>query len=211
MADIFDLFRQIQTEKNSHTPPEFIVAGLGNPGDKYIYTRHNAGFMAVDYMMQAKNFECKKLKFKALTGECSFSDKRALIMKPQTFMNASGEAVIEAVNFYKIPSENVIVIQDDVALDVGRIRIRRNGSDGGQKGIRSIIENLGTDKFLRIKIGVGKKPHPDMELADWVLGNFSDDDKKTIFNVLGAVTECVDMLICGKVEEAMGKFNGMVF
>ncbi len=210
MADIFELLKRIsrENEEKAALPVSFIVAGLGNPGAKYTFTRHNAGFLAIDYISQKLGFECKKLKFKALTGEAIVNGVKVLFMKPETFMNLSGEAVRAAADFYKLPPENVLVISDDVSLPVGKIRIRAKGSDGGQKGIRSITEHLGTDKFPRIKIGVGEKPSPEWDMADWVLSGFSDEDKKTVFDSFGRVNDAVGYIVSGNLETAQSKCNG---
>ena len=189
MSNIFDIFKKIESEsaQKALAPITHLVVGLGNPGDKYFYTRHNAGFLAMDYISQ----------------KCGAAGKRVLLMKPQTFMNLSGEAVKEATSFYKIAIENVIVISDDVNLDVGRMRVRKSGSDGGQKGLRSIIEHAGSDNFPRIRIGVGKKPHPDYDMADWVLGTFSESDKKAIFDCFVTAYEGLEKLLSGDVDGAM--------
>ncbi len=210
MADIFELLKRISRENEEKTalPVSFIVAGLGNPGAKYTFTRHNAGFLAIDYMSQKLGFECKKLKFKALCGETVINGVKVLFMKPETFMNLSGEAVRAAADFYKIPPEHVLIISDDVSLPVGKVRIRARGSDGGQKGIRSVTEHLGTDKFPRIKIGVGEKPSPEWDMADWVLSAFSDEDKKIIFDSFGRVTDAVGYIVSGNIETAQSKCNG---
>lgn len=210
MADIFELFKRIsrENEEKASRPISFIVAGLGNPGAKYAFTRHNAGFLAVDYMSQKLGFDCVKLKFKALCGEAEVSGVRVLFMKPETFMNLSGEAVRAAADFYKIPPERVLIISDDVSLPVGKVRIRAKGSDGGQKGLRSVTEHLGTDKFPRIKIGVGEKPSPEWDMADWVLSTFSENDKKMIFDSFGRVTEAVKYIVAGNIETAQSKCNG---
>ena len=208
MADIFDLFKKI--EKKTDTTPKpvsFIVAGLGNPGDKYQKTRHNAGFMALDVICEKYNFSINKLKFKALCGEADISGKRVLFLKPQTFMNNSGEAVREAASFYKIPPENIIVIFDDISLDPGKIRIRKKGSDGGHNGIKSIIYHLNSDKFPRIKIGVGAKPHPEYDLADWVLGEIPSDLRETFVNSLKSASDALELMLGDNTEAAMAKFN----
>ena len=205
MSNIFDIFKKLEKEKEavSREPITHIVVGLGNPGDKYFYTRHNAGFLAMDYISQKCGATVNRAKFKALVGEGTIAGKRVLLMKPQTFMNASGDAVIEAANFYKIPMENIIVLSDDVNLDVGRMRVRKGGSDGGQKGLRSIIERMGSDNFPRIRFGVGKKPHPDYDMADWVLGNFSEEDKKILFNCFETAYQGLEKLVLGDVDGAM--------
>ena len=205
MANIFDIFKKIEKERDDKAlaPITHLVVGLGNPGDKYFYTRHNAGFLAMDYISQKCGAAVNRSKFKALVGEATIAGKRVLLMKPQTFMNLSGDAVIEAANFYKIPVENIIVLSDDVNLDVGRMRVRKSGSDGGQKGLRSIITRMGSDNFPRIRFGVGKKPHPDYDMADWVLGNLSEEDKKAIFDCFVTGYEGLEKLLSGDVDGAM--------
>ncbi len=205
MSNIFDIFKRIETEKEARaqTPITHIAAGLGNPGDKYFYTRHNAGFLAMDYISQKCGATVNRSKFRALVGEGMIAGKRVLLMKPQTFMNLSGDAVSEAAAFYKIPIENIIVMSDDVNLDVGRIRVRKSGSDGGQKGLRSTIERMGSDNFPRIRFGVGKKPHPDYDMADWVLGNLSEEDKKALFECFETAYNGLEKIISGDVDGAM--------
>lgn len=208
MADIFDLFKKIEKKTDtSPKPVSFIVAGLGNPGEKYQKTRHNAGFMALDVICEKYNFNINKLKFKALCGEADINGKRVLFLKPQTFMNNSGEAVREAASFYKIPPENIIVIFDDISLDPGKIRIRKKGSDGGHNGIKSIIYHLNSDKFPRIKIGVGAKPHPEYDLADWVLGEIPSDLRETFVNSLKSASDALELMLGDNTEAAMAKFN----
>ncbi len=210
MANIFDIFKKIEKEsaQKAQAPITHLVVGLGNPGDKYFYTRHNAGFLAMDYISQKCGAAVNRSKFKALVGEGTIAGKRVLLMKPQTFMNLSGEAVKEAMSFYKIPIENVIVLSDDVNLDVGRMRVRKSGSDGGQKGLRSIIEHAVSDNFPRIRFGVGKKPHPDYDMADWVLGTFSESDKKAIFDCFVTAYEGLEKLLLGDIDGAMQICNG---
>lgn len=204
MADIFELFKKISTaDTASRAPISHIVVGLGNPGDKYYLTRHNAGFLTMDYISQKYSAKIDKVKFKALCGETAIAGKRVLLMKPQTFMNLSGESVKEAATFYKIPAENIVVICDDVNLDVARLRVRRSGSDGGQKGVRSIIMHMNTDAFPRVKIGVGQKPHPEFDMADWVLSEFSKDEQKKLFDSFERITSGVEKIIAGDVEGAM--------
>ena len=189
-------------------PVEYIVVGLGNPGPKYDNTRHNAGFMAVDYMARKLGFGVNKLKFKALTGDCMIRGRRVLFLKPSTYMNNSGEAVQEALAFHKVPVENVIVISDDIALAVGAMRIRRKGSDGGQKGLRSIIYLTGRDDFPRIRIGIGAKPHPEMALPDWVLSRFTPMDNDKLAPIWDNTLKAVDTIVAGDIAEAMNLFNG---
>ena len=204
MADIFELFKKISTSSDTdRSPITHIVVGLGNPGDKYYLTRHNAGFLTMDYIAQKYSAKIDRVKFKALCGEATIAGKRVLLMKPQTFMNLSGDALKEAAAFYKIPIENIVVICDDVNLDVARLRVRRSGSDGGQKGVRSFILQMNSDAFPRIKIGVGKKPHPDYDMADWVLSEFTKDEQKQLFDSFGRITSGVEKILAGDVEGAM--------
>lgn len=186
---------------------EFLIVGLGNPGDKYEFTRHNAGFMCVDFLADKLDFRINKLKYKSLLADVDIKGHRCLIMKPQTFMNNSGEAVRDAAQFYKIPPEKVIVIYDDISLDVGRIRVRRKGSDGGHNGIKSIIYHLNSDNFPRIKIGVGKKPPEWEDLADWVLSRFTNDELKTLHDVAEKVCKNLPLMLDGKIDEAMNRMN----
>lgn len=182
MADIFDLFRKIESTQNkgSNLPVSWLIVGLGNPGIEYAGTRHNAGFMAIDAFMSEYHFPLDRAKFHALTGEYTIAGQRVIFMKPQTYMNNSGIAVSEAARFYKIPTEHILVFSDDISLAPGRLRVRAKGSAGGQKGLKSIIEHLGSDAFPRIKIGVGEKPNPEYDLADWVLGKFPIADRAAL-------------------------------
>ena len=186
----------------------WMLVCLGNPGDQYDNTRHNVGFMVADQLGERYRLPIQKLKFKDLTNVFTISGEKVLVMKPVTYMNLSGEAVRPAADFYKIPPEHIIVISDDTALDVGKLRIRKSGSAGGHNGLKSIIQHLGTDQFPRIRVGVGKKPHPDYDLADWVLGKFQGEDRKAI---AAAVERCADAVECYIKEgpdRAMNKFNG---
>lgn len=187
--------------------PEYLIVGLGNPGDKYKNTRHNAGFLALDQIAEENHIGVSRLKFKSLTGDGTVGGKRCLLMKPQTFMNNSGEAVSEAVRFYKIPMEHVLVIYDDISLEPGKMRIRRKGSHGGHNGIRDIIELTGTEEFPRIKIGVGKKPRPDYDLAAWVLSQFTETDKKALTGVFHQSAAAAALIAGGKIDEAMNCYN----
>ena len=162
--------------KTPSGPPEYLIVGLGNPGRQYELTRHNAGFLFADLLADKLSANINKIQFKSVTTVIDLSGKKCLLMKPQTFMNNSGEAVKQAAAFYKIPPEKIIVIFDDISLPCGKLRIRRKGSAGGHNGIKSIIYHLNSDNFPRIKLGVGEKPHPDYELADWVLSNFKKDE-----------------------------------
>ena len=207
MANIFDLFKQISSENNTPAGPvTHIVAGLGNPGAKYAQTRHNAGFMALDYIEEKYNFKTNRVKFKSLVGEANFAGKRVLFMRPQTFMNLSGEAIREAADFYKVPSDNIIIIYDDVSFDPGTMRIKRKGSAGGHNGIKNIILQLDTDVFPRIKLGVGIKPK-DYDMVDWVLGKLPPDTHKDFFSTLEKTPEALELIISGNLDKAMNQFN----
>ena len=186
---------------------EYIIAGLGNPGPKYADTRHNAGFKAVDLMANQNGFEIKKLKFKSLIADEMIAGKRCLIMKPQTMMNLSGEAILEAADYYNIPDENIIIIYDDISLDIGKLRIRRKGSAGGHNGIKSIISCLGSENFPRVKIGVDKKPDARTDLVDWVLGNFPKEKEAELNTALENAVSSVELIVNGKTDEAMNKYN----
>ena len=204
MANIFDLFKQISTQSDSEAGPvEYIVAGLGNPGKEYERTRHNAGFMAIDYISGRCGVRVDRAKFSALVAEAQIDGKRVLLMKPQTFMNSSGEALAAAAKFYKIEPQKIIVISDDVTLDVGRVRVRRKGSHGGQNGLRSIENHLGTQEYQRIKIGIGAKPHPDYDMAAWVLSNFDARDIEAISANYPRLYDGLCKMLSGDTEEAM--------
>lgn len=187
--------------------PEFMIVGLGNPDKKYAFTRHNAGFLCVDMLAEKHGFTVKKLKFRSLLGDAVLGGHRCLILKPQTYMNLSGEAVREAAAFYKIPPERILVLFDDISLDVGKLRIRRKGTDGGHNGIKNIIYHLASDQFPRIKIGVGKKPHPDYDLADWVLSEFKKDEEAPLKSALENACAAVELLLDGKIDQAMNLYN----
>jgi PTH1 family peptidyl-tRNA hydrolase len=206
MSNIFDLFKKIE-KKESALPITHIVAGLGNPGAEYAKTRHNAGFMAIDYIAERCGAKIDRLKFRALTAEVSLGGVRVLLMKPQTFMNSSGEAIGEAAAFYKIPPENVVVLHDEISFEPGMMRIRRKGSAGGHNGLKSIIAHLSSEEFPRLKIGVGKKPSPDYDLVSWVLGRFSDSDISAISGLFDAVYSSVELILQGKIDDAMCKYS----
>lgn len=210
MASIFDIFKEISGEREakSGAPITHIIVGLGNPGEKYRITRHNAGFLMMDYLAERAGIRVDRSKFKALVGDGEIAGKRVLLMKPQTFMNLSGEAVAEAARFYKIPPENILVFSDDISLDVGRMRLRQKGSDGGQNGLKNIILQLSSDAFPRLRFGVGKKPHPDYDLASWVLSEFTKDEQKAIFDCFGVAYEGVIQYLSGKTEAATQTCNG---
>ncbi len=203
---IFDLFKKIEKPTQGGAISHIIV-GLGNPGAEYERTRHNAGFMAIDRLCDSLGVRCDRAKFKALVCEATIGESRVLIMKPQTFMNKSGEAISEASRFYKIPADKIIVLSDDISLGVGKLRIRKKGSAGGHNGLKSIIEHLGTQEFPRIKLGVGEKPHPDYDMVDWVLGKFSAQDLNTLTKAIENVPSALAILVGGDVERAMNLFN----
>lgn len=208
MGNIFELFDKIGSKSPAPIGKiTHLVVGLGNPGEKYAFTRHNAGFLSLDFIAQKLNIKIDKVKFKSLCGECIFSGKRTLFMKPQTFMNLSGEAVREAADFYKIPLENIVVICDDVNFDVGILRIRRKGSDGGQNGVKNIIYQLGSDNFPRIKVGVGKKPSPDYDMKDFVLSQFGETEKKTLFSTFENIYNSVELILDDKIDDAMSHYS----
>ncbi len=177
MADIFDLFKKIESSPASKSGAvSWLIVGLGNPGTEYVRTRHNVGFAAIDALAQSLGVKIDRAKYHALIGEAVIDGQRVILMKPQTYMNASGKAVAEAANFYKVTPEHILVYSDDISLAPGRLRVRRNGSAGGHNGLKSIIECIGSQEFPRIKIGVGQKPTPEYDLADWVLGKLPTAD-----------------------------------
>ena len=186
---------------------EWLIVGLGNPGDKYEATRHNVGFMVVDELAERARTPVQKLKFRALTNTAQVGDAKALLMKPVTYMILSGEAVRQAADFYKVPPERVLVISDDVSLPVGKLRLRRGGSAGGHNGLKNIILHLGSDQFPRVKIGVGEKPHPDYDMADWVLSAFKGQDAADMELVAKKAADAVECYITEGADRAMNKFN----
>ncbi len=206
MSDIFDLFKKIE-KKEDKLPITHIVAGLGNPGADYTKTRHNAGFLAIDNLAASVGVKIDRMKFRALVAEASIGGVRVLLMKPQTFMNSSGEAIGDAAAFYKIPPENVIVLHDEISFEPGIMRIRRKGSAGGHNGLKSIIAHLSSDGFPRIKIGVGQKPSPDYDLVSWVLGKFSAEDISKLEAEFESIRKAVELMLVGKIDEAMNKFS----
>lgn len=210
MSGIFDLFDMIAKDRKSENtllPVSGIVVGLGNPGRDYEMNRHNAGFMAIDLLSEKHGIRMTASKFHALTGDGTIENRRVLLMKPQTMMNNSGIAVREAADFYKIQPENIIVLFDDINFDIGSIRIKRKGSDGGHKGIKSIIYHLNSDKFERVKIGVGQKPHPDYDLASWVVSDIPQADRETFFKACSDAAEAVKLMLSGNTEKAMQDYN----
>ena len=186
---------------------DWLVVGLGNPGDKFENTRHNIGFMVADRLAEELRIPVQKLKFKALTNTAELGGQKLLLMKPVTFMNLSGEAVRPAADFYKVPPDHILVISDDTALPAGKLRIRKNGSAGGHNGLKSIIQHLGTDQFPRLRIGVGEKPHPDYDMADWVLGKFQGEDKKAIDAAVKRACDAVECILSQGLDKGMNRFN----
>jgi len=206
MANIFDLFKKIE-KKEDIAPITHIVAGLGNPGADYAKTRHNAGFMAIDYIAKQCGVVIDKLKFRSLVTEATIGGVRVLLMKPETFMNSSGEAVGAAAAFYKVAPENVIILHDEISFEPGKIRIRRKGSAGGHNGLKSIIAHLSSENFPRVKIGVGQKPSPDYDLVSWVLGRFSSEDISHLEEQFDNIFYAVELILLGKIDDAMNKYS----
>ena len=194
--------------RNKTSGVEWLLVGLGNPGDKYDNTRHNVGFAAIDQLAEELRVPVQKLKYRALTQTVELGGAKVLLMKPVTYMNLSGEAVGEAARFFKIPADHVLVLSDDVSLPVGKLRVRRGGSAGGHNGLKNIIQHLGTDQFPRVKIGVGEKPHPDYDMADWVLGKFAGEDLKTISQAIQRAGKAAACYIHDGPDQAMNRFNG---
>lgn len=188
-------------------PPEFLIVGLGNPGKKYELTRHNAGFLFADLLADKNGVKINKIQFKAVTASIDLEGHKCLLMKPQTFMNNSGEAVREAASFYKIPPERIIIVFDDISLPCGKMRIRRKGSDGGHNGMKSIIYQMNSDAMPRIKLGIGQKPHPDYELADWVLSSFKKDELDALRDAAENACAAAVLMVNGETEKAMSSFN----
>lgn len=199
------IFRK--TNKDFGGSFDYMIVGLGNPGRQYETTRHNAGFICLDLLSEKHGIKVNKLKFKSLMGDGRINGKRCLLLKPQTFMNLSGEAVRDAADFYKIPPENIIVICDDISLDPGKMRIRRKGSDGGQRGMKNIIYHLKSDNFPRIKVGVGAKPNPEYDLADWVVSRFTASEAKLIKQVADNVVSAIEYMVKGNIDKAMSDYN----
>ncbi len=201
------MFNKFKKETSGSSTYDYLVVGLGNPGAKYETTRHNAGFLFIENMENEYGFKAKKLKFHALIGDTKIAGKKVLVMKPQTMMNNSGVAIKECAAFYKIPSDKIIVVFDDISLEPGKLRIKRKGSAGGHNGIKSIIAHLGTEEFPRIKLGVGQKPHPDYDLADWVLANFPKKDIPLMRDAMDNGLKALELMVNGDTEAAMSKYN----
>ena len=187
---------------------DWLLVCLGNPGDQYENTRHNVGFMVADEIGERLCVPIQKLKYKALTNTVTLGGQKVLVMKPVTYMNLSGEAVRQAVDFYKVAPDHVLVVSDDTSLAVGRLRIRKGGSAGGHNGLKSIIQHLGTDQFPRLRLGVGEKPHPDYDLADWVLGKFQGEDKKQVDGAVKKAADAIECILSQGLDKGMNRFNG---
>lgn len=188
-------------------PVSWLIVGLGNMGDQYEHTRHNVGFDAVDELADKLDIPIQRLKYKALTNTATVGGQKVLLMKPVTFMNLSGEAVEQAASFFKVPPERIIVLSDEVALPPGKLRIRQSGSAGGHNGLKNIIAHLHSDQFPRIRIGVGQKPHPDYDMADWVLGRPQGEDRKAVDEAIKKAVQAVEVYIQDGPQAAMSKFN----
>ena len=188
---------------------DWLIVGLGNPGQKYEHTRHNMGFLTVDLLAEQLNVKLNKVKFKSAYNIVRFGGQKCLVMKPQTYMNLSGEAVHEAVQFYKIPADHVLVIYDDVSLPVGKLRVRPTGSAGGHNGIKNIIAHLGTDVFPRVKIGAGAPAGGGAEMVDWVIGEPSPADKKLLLEAANRAVDAAERIVSddGDCQKAMNLFN----
>ena len=188
-------------------PVSWLVVGLGNPGAQYENTRHNAGFQVIDALGELGNFPVQRLKFHALTHTAVLGGQGVLVMKPVTYMNLSGQAVGEAARFYKLSPDRVLVVSDDVDLPLGKLRIRKGGSAGGHNGLKSIIQHLGTDQFPRLKVGVGGKPYPDYDMADWVLGKLQGEDKAAMEQAAHRAAQAVECLLSQGIDRAMNQYN----
>ncbi len=207
MGNIFDIFNRLEKEREALPPVSFLLVGLGNPGQKYERTRHNAGFIAAEHIAAKCGVRIDRSKYHALISEITLGGARGIIMKPETFMNNSGVAVSEAARFYNIPPERIIVLHDEISFDPGIFRIRRKGSAGGHNGLKSIIEHIGSQDFPRLKLGVGQKPNPEYDLADWVLGKFPEDDLAKLRARLDDVYSAVELIVKGDIDTAMNRYS----
>lgn len=209
MPTLDELFAKIASKREPAPtgPVEYIIVGLGNPGKQYEGTRHNVGFMALDFLAQSLGVRVERLKFQSLTGDAVIAGKRVLLMKPHTYMNLSGQAVRDAAAFHKVPMDRVLVVADDISLPVGSLRIRKKGSDGGHNGLKNIIYLTGRDDFPRVKIGVGQKPRPDYDLVDWVLGRFPPEEVEIIHRLFRDIPPICEHFVEGKLEQAMSRYN----
>ena len=206
---IMDLFRQIESGNDGRLKGklQWIIAGLGNPGLEYAGTRHNAGFLTMDVLAEQCGVKLDRMKFQSDCTEAMVGEARCLLMKPVTYMNRSGDAIGAAAQFYHIPPEQVLIIYDDITLAPGKLRIRRKGSAGGHNGIKSIIAQLGTETFPRIRVGVGEKPNPQYDLADWVLGRFTKEQGEALEQACSHCDDIVRLFVAGRLDEAMNRYN----
>ena len=209
MTDLNELFRRIFTGKKTEPQPpvEWLIVGLGNPGDKYRGTRHNAGYVAIDAIAEKAGVRIDRAAYRGLTGRGTLGGKGVLFLKPETYMNLSGASVREAAAFYKIPPERILILCDDVSFEPGRVRIRRSGSHGGHNGLRNISEQLGSDAYPRIRIGVGQKPHPEYDLVDWVLGKLPEQDARKIADRAADFFDAATLIVSGEIETAMNRYS----
>ncbi len=194
-------------KKEAAGPIDFLIVGLGNPGKEYENTRHNAGCLALETLARDVNATPNRLKFKGQCTEATVGGHRVLLLFPLTYMNNSGEAVVEAMRFYKLKPQQLLVFSDDISLPVGTVRVRRKGSDGGQKGLRSIIQHIGSDDFPRVKLGVGQKPHPDYDLAAWVLSRFTAQELTAMETAAKNAAQAAELIVDGQIDEAMNRFS----
>ena len=209
MADIFDLFKKIETapaSKNGQVA--WLIVGLGNPGREYEKTRHNVGFRCLDIIADQLNVKVDKLKYQGLYCQTNYKGKKLFLLKPQTYMNLSGRSVLQLSAYFNVPPQRIIVMFDDISLEPGRLRIRADGSAGGHNGIKSIIQEIGSQTFPRVKIGVGAKPNPNYDLADWVLSTFSANEEKALAVSLANAADAALAVIDHGVPEAANRFNG---
>lgn len=206
MSSLTELFKKIRPDSVG-SPVEFLIVGLGNPGSKYENTRHNAGFCALDILANDLETSCDRLKFNGKMVKTDIDQTGCILLKPQTFMNDSGRAVEQAREYYRLSPSQIIVFSDDISLDPGKIRIKRKGSHGGHNGLKDITEAIGSEAFMRIKIGVGKKPRPDYDLVKWVLGKFSESEKRAVDSACKSAAEAAKLLVKGEIDKAMNLFN----
>ena len=190
---------------------DWMIVGLGNPGQQYASTRHNTGFMTLDLLAQRLQVKVSKERFQALTAQAVYEGQKLLLVKPQTYMNASGLSVEPAAHYYKLPPERILVLFDDISLPVGKLRIRKNGSAGGHNGLKSLISSLGSDQFPRVKIGVGAKPHPDYDLADWVLSTVSKSEWPDYQSAMEHAADAALCIVKNGCERAAAEYNGKLF
>ncbi len=195
-------------KKSTSNGVEWLLVCLGNYGQRYENTRHNIGFLAADRLIEKNDLKCNRLRFRALTEIIDFGGAKVLLMKPQTYMNLSGEAAGEAARFYKVPPEHVLVISDDVSLPLGKVRVRGNGSAGGHNGLKNIIAHLGTDQFPRVKVGVGAPEEPEYDMVDWVIGHFSAQERKSVDAAIDRALDAAECVIAKGGTEAQNRYNG---